>query len=480
MLFNPGASVTTWSDVLTHRASSFVSALSYGRTQITLALAVLVGAFLLGFEEVPGLGIGIEARVVLPMLLAPFVLYHTVHRIEYGILALPVVAAVVPLSIGTGTGSPLVASLLFAIFLLGLWAIKMLTSPRVRLLSSPINAPLIGFLATALLATLASNVTADPLFVQWPNWTQIQIGGVSVFIVSVGLLLLTASVLRSVYWVERLVWVFLGVGAAALLLERAPLGGSFNINTGGLFSMWVIVLALGQAMFNRKLSGTLRLATAGLGLGWLGLRTFAQGEWLSGWVPALAAILVMTFFRSRRLFFVALVAVLAIGTLNQEHLFSTQVTGAESEGNLLRLDLWERSLALTSQHLPLGSGVAGYARYYVSFNPTQAWSTHSNYLDILAETGLIGASLFLWFLVAMFRMAGQVRSRWPDGFAAGYAHGVLGGLTGATVAMALGDWVIPFVYNQTIAGFRYTMYTWLFLGALGSMWQLTQTRARYD
>jgi hypothetical protein len=32
--------------------------------------------------------------------------------------------------------------------------------------------------------------------------------------------------------------------------------------------------------------------------------------------------------------------------------------------------------------------------------------------------------------------------------------------------MALGDWVIPFVYNQTIAGFDYTIESWLGIGML--------------
>jgi hypothetical protein len=39
-------------------------------------------------------------------------------------------------------------------------------------------------------------------------------------------------------------------------------------------------------------------------------------------------------------------------------------------------------------------------------------------------------------------------------------------------AMFLGDWVIPFAYNQTIAGYNYTGYNWLFIGlalALGYM-----------
>jgi hypothetical protein len=31
--------------------------------------------------------------------------------------------------------------------------------------------------------------------------------------------------------------------------------------------------------------------------------------------------------------------------------------------------------------------------------------------------------------------------------------------------MALGDWLFPFVYTQTIAGFDYAVYSWVFLGA---------------
>ena len=32
--------------------------------------------------------------------------------------------------------------------------------------------------------------------------------------------------------------------------------------------------------------------------------------------------------------------------------------------------------------------------------------------------------------------------------------------------MMLGDWVLPFAYNQTIAGYKYTVYSWIFLGTL--------------
>jgi len=93
-------------------------------------------------------------------------------------------------------------------------------------------------------------------------------------------------------------------------------------------------------------------------------------------------------------------------------------------------------------------------------------STHSNYVDIAAQTGIVGAVAFLWLLAALGYVAIRACLRWRSGFEGGYSAAATGGLVGAIVAMALGDWVIPFVYNQGIGGFRYTVHTWVFLGFL--------------
>jgi hypothetical protein len=37
----------------------------------------------------------------------------------------------------------------------------------------------------------------------------------------------------------------------------------------------------------------------------------------------------------------------------------------------------------------------------------------------------------------------------------------------------LGDWVLPFAYNQTIVGFDHSVYTWLFLGGMVSLYRIT-------
>jgi hypothetical protein len=38
--------------------------------------------------------------------------------------------------------------------------------------------------------------------------------------------------------------------------------------------------------------------------------------------------------------------------------------------------------------------------------------------------------------------------------------------------MFFGDWILPFAYNQTITGYKYTVYSWIFVGVLISLRQL--------
>jgi len=45
------------------------------------------------------------------------------------------------------------------------------------------------------------------------------------------------------------------------------------------------------------------------------------------------------------------------------------------------------------------------------------------------------------------------------------------------IAMGLGDWLLPFVYTQTIAGFDYAAYTWILLGAMVSLQRIVKEQA---
>lgn len=442
------------------------------RNSLTLGLilALLVIEVLLGTGLVPKVGAQIRPETIVTAVGAVLILLVTLKRIEYGIVLLPIVAAAVPFSVGTGTGSVLVASLLFAAFLIGLRIVLMLIRRDLLIVDSPINLPLLGFVVTAFLATLNSNVMRDPIVYVWPSFPLVQMGGLGVIVISAGLLWVVMNSIRDLRWIRWLVWVFLGIGGIVIVAYGLRFASALaKLEAGGLFSMWVVALAFGQALYNHQLPRWGRVGLLLLAVAWLYRRFFPDGAWLSGWVPAFIAVLAISFLKSRWLSALTAVGVGFVVLLRYDELYTTQLVGSERAGNLLRLDLWRQNLEITKDHLLLGTGPGGYAPYYMTFFPDRALSTHSNYLDVFAQTGLVGSFFFVWFMVALFLVALKVRRKWPTGFAVGFASGAFGGLIGLAAAMALGDWFIPFVYNQTIAGFSHTVYSWLFLGALASM-----------
>jgi len=103
-------------------------------------------------------------------------------------------------------------------------------------------------------------------------------------------------------------------------------------------------------------------------------------------------------------------------------------------------------------------------------------ASHSNYIDLVAQTGIVGAFFYLWFFGAQtwgnYRFSLKLRSR--ADFAESLSAAVLGGTAGCVIAMALGDWLLPFAYTQTIAGFDLAAFNWLFMG---SLWALKRSVA---
>jgi O-antigen ligase len=149
----------------------------------------------------------------------------------------------------------------------------------------------------------------------------------------------------------------------------------------------------------------------------------------------------------------------------------TSYENETQESGVTRLAAYEVNWRVTSKHLLFGTGPAGYASYYMSYFPTEAMASHSNYIDILAQTGIVGMLLMLWFLGAQLwggyklwlRLQGQ------RDFAESLSVAVLAGTAGCTLAMALGDWVIPFAYTQGIVGFDLAVLNWLFMASLWAL-----------
>jgi O-antigen ligase len=140
----------------------------------------------------------------------------------------------------------------------------------------------------------------------------------------------------------------------------------------------------------------------------------------------------------------------------------------DAESGQTRLAAWEHNWRVTGQHWLFGTGPAGYAAYYMAYFPDEAMATHSNYIDLIAQTGIFGLGLCMWFFCALVWLGYKLcrRFRGRGDFAEGAANAAFAGTIGVLVAMAIGDWVFPFAYTQTIAGYSYAVYNWLFMGVI--------------
>jgi O-antigen ligase len=197
--------------------------------------------------------------------------------------------------------------------------------------------------------------------------------------------------------------------------------------------------------------------------------------WLAGWLPGVIAVGVLVTIRTRVGAVLAGLVVVVVLFFNMAWINSV-LAAEEDESGVTRMAAWETNWLITREHLLFGTGPAGYAAYYMTYYPQSGMATHSNYIDILAETGLTGFAIYAWLIGSILWTGVKVnwRLRHQTGFLRAMACAGLAGAIACTVMMGFGDWLIPFAYTQTIMGFDYAIYNWIFMGTLIVVDRLTQ------
>jgi hypothetical protein len=372
-------------------------------------------------------------------------------------------------------------AVLLLIALIGLWLLDMLV--RQGDVASVPSRTVWPLLALIVVACLSFGVGQLPWFsfVQ-PAALDAQIGGLAIFILAAGAFLLVAHQVRDLRWLQRMTWLFLALGALVIAGWLIPGAGRFTgrlfqrgATANSMFWTWLVALAFGQMFFNKRLHPGWRLALGGLVVATMYVAYFQNFSWKSGYLPPLVAIAAMVGFRS----WPAGLALALAGYVPAQYLGSQAITTEEySYGT--RIDAWRIMLNMIKVNPILGFGPANYywytrlfpiRGYYVVFN------SHNQYLDIIAQTGLLGLACVLWFAWEVGRLGWRLRTQVPEGFARAYVYGALGGLAGTLAAGMLVDWFLPFVYNIGLNGFRGGMLPWLFLGGLVSIEQIVRRQA---
>jgi len=452
-------------------------------TEITptglIPLAMGVGLLIIGLK----LSYSVYETVILLLLAAgigTWLVLLLLRSPQWGLVALLVGGLAIPFEIGTGSETGLNPAIMLLPLLMGVWVFDMVAlKRRISLPSSRCTLPLITLAVVSLLSFLVGQ------FVSTPAPFRAQLAGLALFLFSGGAFFLAAIYLRDLEWLKRISWLILAIGACYtglwLLPIESPVAAYFPPSgaTGSLFWTWVMALAAGQVLFNRKLSKGTRIVFGGLIVGILCVGFFPARTWVSGWFPPLVVLVVLVSLRTPRIMLFSsviggLTAVIYLPKLIQVLL------SWEGYSLITRLEGWEILSEIVKINPILGLGPANYY-HFTSFYSIRGWyvpfNSHNNFVDIFAQIGLLGLICFIWFFWEAGRLAWRLKSKVGDGFERGYVYGAFAGLIGTLTAALFGDWVIPFVYNVGLEGFRTSVLGWVCLGGVVAIasWQSRQS-----
>jgi hypothetical protein len=422
----------------------------------------VIALVLLRFQTHGGL---LQMMVVSALALGILVVVHP----TIGVYATLFAAVFVRMTVSTGTDTPIVASIGCAAALCAGWAIhQVLNRRRLIMLPRAVAIPAMGLMAFMVFALFWGRVTLDPRISYYSAFFRVQLAALALVIISVALLFVGADIFqrREVRYVVAGTIVIVGL----LYLPFRVVNHSIPVlEVGGLFGMWFTAIAWSQALINQRLPMALRVIL-GIATGaYFVNQFFFLSSWVSGWLPIGIALVTITTIARPRLGVICIVLIVASCFIFSSHM-NAIVQSEESEGSASgqfgRAELWQRNIHILGDTVVMGTGPVTYALYYVTFDPDQAMSTHNNYLDILDEAGIGGILSMFGLLGALFFIGHRTVPKLEDPADRAIAIGILGGVLGATGAMFFGDWVIPFVYNQTIAGFDHSVYTWFMFAVL--------------
>jgi hypothetical protein len=355
--------------------------------------------------------------------------------------------------------------------ILVLWILKMIVEQRkIQLIVSRTTKPLFVFL---LVSFLSFGMGQLPWFLQARSAPlDTQLAGLSIFVLSAGAFLFVAHQVQDLKWLKALTWIFIGLGAFYVIGRMMPIGFLDRLfqrgfRSGSMFWTWLVALSFGQAFLNQRLPIRWRIVLGGIVLTAFYIAYFQAGDWKSGWIPPLVAIATIIGFRYFRPAIV-LIPFALVPIYN----FAISIINTDLYSWVTRLEAWRILIEIVKINPILGLGFGTY--YWITpLFPILGWNvsfnSHSQYLDILAQTGILGLACFLWFVWEVGRLGWRLRDRVPDGFPRAYVYSALGGLAGTLVAATLVDWILPFVYNIGLAGFRASILAWIFMGGLVSL-----------
>jgi O-antigen ligase len=411
------------------------------------------------------------------------VMLYLVEKPELSLVFLLLGAFFIPLEISASASVSVNVVIFILMMITGLWVVRGLRHRQLKLIRSRTMLPMIVFLIIALISWMYGNANWDIRFPRPSNLILIQAGQYAIFLLSFVAYFITAQ--QSTKVLRWVTFGFLGIGTMVIIGRYGGiLGRPFNLLVtdaagSGVFYVWFTALAASQALFNRQLNSRWRAGLFGTALMVPLLGFLFNASWTSSWLPPVIVLLVLIWLRSRTSagIIIGLILLFVISGL-VFRFFDWEFERELSVGG--RFTLWESVWNLAKAQPILGLGLTTYRQYH-TFIPLLtehgAWyqpnvNSHNVYIDIFAQMGVVGLAAFLWLTTEISAQAWRLKRRFSDDFNAAYVAGALAGFIGILFASAIVEWMLPFVYNVGLRGFRFSVFIWIFFGGLVILDQL--------
>jgi hypothetical protein len=433
--------------------------------QIAVVIAVLLASAVISFW-----GSGTVYLLLLVLLGGVVVLLALLRQPNLGFIFVIIGGMLIPI---TGPSGLSAATVVIAL-MVGLWILEMFIVDRnFKFVHSFTLLPVVVFLAISTLAFIIGQI---PWFIfarQAP--LDAQVGGYGIFLFSMAGLVLAAHLIKDIRWLKIIVWTFIGLSSVYILsraLHIDPISSLYHDAFTGqsMFWTWLIALASAQILYNHDLKRWIRwlLIVLVILTFYIGV---AQGyDWKSGWVPPAIAVAILVLLRFRKLIIFLIPIAVIVGLY-----FAVDLIGTEGYSWGTRVDAWRIVLEISRISPLLGMGFSNYY-WYTPLFPIRGWrvsfNSHSQYVDLIAQVGILGLIVFLWMVFEVVRLSWKLSQKTTDGFSLGYIYGVLAGVCASVVAGFLGDWMLPFVYNIGLPGFRASILPWIFMGGVIALEQI--------
>lgn len=239
----------------------------------------------------------------------------------------------------------------------------------------------------------------------------------------------------------------------------------------GAFAVVFFLIVLSRLIFDRsnydRVFWTILLFVFGFGL----LVCFSRGAWLS-LIVAVGFLLmqIKTGEQHKKVLFVGAATVLLLlivsfpGASHIAHERISSVFNFQFASNQVRLLRWGQALLMFLESPIIGKGYGAFAILYEAdasllgeYTSQFQLGAHCEYLQVLAELGIVGFAAWMWLIIAFFRYGFRALKSIEDGF----YRSLIIGLLSAELSL-----LVHFVVNNLLNGDAVAVPFWLIYGLL--------------